>query len=172
MDAEHVSDTAPRYDFSDLSPNAKAAFLDALHAPDGSAAVYGSGNRPPEFSYGDVTGWYFVRYQGEYYELESHDGGGALFRTARFGLFALPAGVALAVAGRSFLQPRPRLAPAVLVAYLVLLATFEVNFYALSDDTQLVVGAALTLAIVPAVATWYALGWLYETVWRSPSATA
>jgi len=103
--------------YSDLSPNGKAAFRTAVASSDGSYVVRSEAEKPPEFFYSDYSvpgrGLYVVRYESDYYRLSTSAGGGFGFVAygvkvalwAIGGLFVLVGGLSVATG-----RPRPALA--------------------------------------------------------------
>lgn len=88
---------------SELSPAGRRAFLAAVESPDGHAVVYGTGNDPEEFFYGDYSevgqGRYYVRHDGALYELTTHEDRFDVVATLGFGASVLAGGVAALAGG-------------------------------------------------------------------------
>lgn len=151
------------FEYDDLSPNARAAFLDALEADD-RVVVRGEKHRAPEFEYAsDYTdlgyGTYFVAYEGAYYRVSTL-GPGPLFGLGPYLVTCVSTavGTGLALGGLRWIDRRTAMsvALAVPVAALAGLAVPRVESLAVTGFRPfLAVGWWLFLAAAVAIRSRY-----------------
>ncbi|MFC7175644.1 hypothetical protein [Halosegnis marinus] len=87
-DERPTNGDAPVYDYANLSTDARTAFDRARDEADGSALVYGSANRPPEFEYGERDVYYVATDDGRY-RLVTWDAGPDALTAVRLGVKAV-----------------------------------------------------------------------------------
>jgi len=88
VEADEVPDTKNVTPVDDLSPEAKSAFQGAL-ASDGSHTVYGEENQAPEWDYTDDVGFYYIRSDGEIYEVTTSGSSSQIFDYIKISPFLL-----------------------------------------------------------------------------------
>lgn len=106
-----VPDGANVTDYGDLSTAAQRAFHAALEREDGTHVVYGEASAPPDWTYrvhddGSNAGYYVIRYDGSYYELETEFGEFEFLDVLGAGFAVLYGAVSLAVGTWLFRRER------------------------------------------------------------------
>ncbi|MFQ3295528.1 MAG: hypothetical protein ACI9PP_001795 [Halobacteriales archaeon] len=78
-----IDEETPILRYDSLSPSARGAVKNAIESPDSYHIVYGTGDQPDRFMYSDYSapgsGLYPIVYEGQYYRLRTHGGGGFPF---------------------------------------------------------------------------------------------